>query len=85
MSELIITIHRDERDWPATTRRTRMTGYGVGVHSMTSEHWAGRVEHVGRPRIDAAIRRKDLRVVDASTLADPAAATEGEEPEGGER
>ena len=67
MSELIITIHRHERDWPATTRRTRMTGYGVGFHSMTSEHWDGRVDFVGRPRIEAAIRRKDIDEGLAST------------------
>ena len=70
MAELIVTIHRAERDWPATTRRTRVTGYGVGVHSMTSEHWEARKAFVGRPRIDAAIRRKDIEIVEVEVKAE---------------
>ena len=62
MAELIIIIKKDERKWPATSKRTRITGYGEGVHSMTSEHWEARVKHVGRPRIEAAMRRDDLVV-----------------------
>jgi hypothetical protein len=64
MSELIITIHRDESTWPGSTKRTRVTGYGVGVHSMPSEHWESRVEFVGRPRITAALQRGDIEVAE---------------------
>ena len=64
MAELIIIIHRDEKLWPATGRRTRVTSYGVGHHSMTSEHWARVVEKVGRPRITAAVHRGDLEVIE---------------------
>ena len=67
MAELIIIIHRDEKLWPATGRRTRVTSYGVGHHSMTSEHWARVVEKVGRPRITAAIHRGDLEVIELDT------------------
>lgn len=62
MSELIIEIKKHERTWPGYTKRTRITGYGVGLHSMPSEFWAARVAHVGADRIDAAIRRGDLTV-----------------------
>lgn len=62
MNNLIVTIHREERAWPGTTRRTRVTGYSIGVHSMPAEHWKARVEFVGRARIDAAIARGDLEV-----------------------
>ena len=67
MSELIVIIHRDEKQWPATGRHTRVTGYGVGHHSMTSEHWARVEEKVGRPRITAAIHRGDLEVIEPET------------------
>lgn len=96
--ELIIRINRHEKEWPATTRRTRMTGYGVGVHSMPSEHWKARLEFVGRPRIEAAIHRKDIEINEVAAPPEkkraskkPAALHTGEAkvetidlPEGGE-
>jgi len=60
MSDLIITIRRDEKQWPGWSARTRITGYHAGVHSMSQAAWADRVVHVGADKIQAAIDRGDV-------------------------
>ena len=67
MSDVIIKISKDESKWPGTSKRTRVTGFGVGLHSMTAEHWNARVEFVGKGRIEEALKRGDLELLEGES------------------
>ena len=67
---IIVKIIRGESKWPGTTKRTRVTGYREGTHSMTTDHWSTRLAHVGRARISAAIDRGDIVIESGDAATD---------------
>lgn len=66
MKDFFVTVNRSDHDWPGWTKRTPVTELAVGVHSLPEAAWQKIVDRVGQARIDAALARGDLVLVEVS-------------------